>query len=198
MIKFREKFFSYEENLALDKLLDQRLFSFLNKFNSSLPLFDKYDLMKIFVKGGTILVNKSGIRVNTKEYIMDSLLTSMIPSKMPFFGKKLQRKDLNNFCLEKCFKDLGYIEGFDYTVKNNSTSSVNLYLSEGHLIICSGLVGRSLKKFEEKILKNYKFVVTDIKGSVTLYTYVVETIKGLENLVRDIVNLNIKPNIYSR
>ena len=179
----------------------EKTFSSLKR-DSSLPLFDKYDMIKILGKGG-IIVKRSGFKKNVGDYIMDSIseaighLGNVGRVMSTPRGINLPRKSLNNIYLEKCFKELGFIEGLDYTVKNN-LSALNLYLHEGYLILCSALNGSHLNKFKDRILRNYKLITTEIKGSATLYTYMIVSRKELESLLRDIVNLNIKPNIYSR
>ena len=170
--------------------------------SSSLPVFDKYDMMKILGKGGLIIKGK-GFKTNPGDYIMDSISEAV--SHLGNVGRVLStprgiglpRKTLNNIYLEKCFKDMGFRENFDYTVKKNS-SPLNLYLHEGYLILCSGLNKSNHNKLKKNILDRYNFIKTEIKGSVTLYTYMVESKTKLDNLLRDIINLNIKPNIYSR
>ena len=158
--------------------------------------------MKILGKGG-IIITKSGFKTNPGDYILDSLseavshIGNVNKVRLAPRGVSLQRKNLNNIYLERCFKDMGFRENLDYTVKKNS-NNLNLYLHEGYLFLCSGLKGSLLKKFKEKLLNNYKFIKTEIKGSVTLYTYLVESKNELDKLLRDIINLNIKPNIYSR
>ena len=171
-------------------------------FSSSLPTFDKYDIIKILGKGG-IIINKNGFKTSPSDYLMDSLSEAV-----SHFGKagkimtatrdtRLQRQILNNLFLEKTLKELGYKENLNYTVKRNN-SPLNMYLHEGYLIICSGLVGKNKQRFEKEVVDGYKLVTTEIKGKVTLYTYLVKSKLELDLLLRDLINLNIKPNIYTK
>ena len=169
---------------------------------SSLPTFDKYDMMKILGKGGMI-IKKGGFKTNPGDYLMDSLSEAV--SHLGKVGKiriatrdtKLQRQILNNLFLEKTLKELGYRENINYTIKRNN-SPLNLYLHEGYLIICSGLTGRNKQRFETKVVKEYRLVITEIKGKAILYTYMIKSKTELDLLLRDIINLNIKPNIYTK
>lgn len=169
---------------------------------SSLPTFDKYDMMKILGKGG-IIVKKGGFKTNPGDYFMDSLSEAIT-----HFGKvtkirtatrdtKLQRQVLNNIFLEKTLKELGYKENINYTIKKNN-SPFNMYLHEGYLIICSGLTGKNKQRFEKEIVKEYKIVTTEVKGKIILYTYMIKSKAELDLLLRDLIKLNIKPNIYTK
>jgi hypothetical protein len=196
-INVLDKEANLEEMVSKDK---EKTFSILSK-NSSLPTFDKYDMIKILGKGGTI-IKAGGFKTKAGDYIMDSLSAALLHAKdvnkaeargvSPF-----KRKELGNHYLEKAFKDLGFKEGKDYTVGKN-TGPFNMYLHEGYLIICSGLNGSLFRKFDSKILRNYKFSITTVNKNATLYSYKIGSNSDLDQLLRDIVNLNIKPNIYTR
>ena len=73
-----------------------------------------------------------------------------------------------------------------------------MYLHEGYLIICSGLTGKDKQRFEKDIVNEYKMIITEVKGKVILYTYMVKSKLELDLLLRDLINLNIKPNIYTK
>ena len=73
-----------------------------------------------------------------------------------------------------------------------------MYLHEGYLIICSGLVGKNKQRFEKEVVDGYKLVTTEIKGKVTLYTYLVKSKLELDLLLRDLINLNIKPKLFNK
>lgn len=191
--------------LDKDSEFNEDQFSSENKektFSSSLPIFDKYDIIKILGKGG-IIINKNGFKTSPSDYLMDSLSEAV--SHFSKVGKiksatrdvKLKRQILNNIFLEKTLKELGYRENLNYTIKRNN-SPLNMYLHEGYLIICSGLTGRNKQRFEKEVVKEYKLVTTEVKGKVTLYTYMIKSKIELDLLLRDIINLNIKPNIYTK
>ncbi len=191
-----------KENKIIEETISSEEKTFSSVIKSSLPLFDKYDILKIISTGGTVFI-KSGFKKNYKDYILDSLVEGIsifsdkISAKITPWGIKVKRKSLNNFYLERCFQDLGFKEGRDYSVKKNS-SQLNIYLYEGYFIMCSNLTGQKLNKLTETIINKYKFIKTDVKGSVTLYTYLVESKASLDRLIRDLINLNIKPNIYTK
>lgn len=195
-INILDKDANLEEALSKDK---EKAFSLLS--NSSLPVFDKYDIIKILGKGGNI-VKASGFKTKASDYIMDSLSAALSHAgnvaKSNSKGiSRFKRKELGNHYLEKAFKDLGFREGEDYTVGKNK-GSFNIYLHEGYLIICSGLIGNLFRKFDSKILRNYKFSITTVNKNIILYSYEIGSNSELDQLLRDIINLNIKPNIYTR
>ena len=172
------------------------------KIFSSLPTFDKYDLMKILGKGG-VIINKKGFKTSPSDYLLDSLseaishLGNVGKIKVATRDTRLQRKTLNNIFLEKTFKELGYRENLNYTIKRNN-SPLNMYLYEGYLIICSGLTGKNKQRFEKDVVNKYKMIITEVKGKVILYTYMIKSKIELDLLLRDLINLNIKPNIYTK
>ena len=111
-------------------------------------------------------------------------------------GFRVKREALTNAYLERIFKDLRLTEGVDYTIKKNN-NPINLYVHEGYLFICTALNKRD-ESFMKKIAEKFKLVVTTVKGSATIYTYAFTSGQDLERLLREIVKLSVKPNIYTR
>lgn len=189
---------------VLDGDLDLSKLSEVKMFSSSLPMFDKYDILKILGKGGTIFGQYEGIgRIKSgSEYLMDSLSESLthlgkrsLSMNSPR-GFRVKRKILTNAYLERAFKDLGLMEGFDYTVKKND-NPLNLYIHEGYLFICSALTGKN-EVLMKKIAEKFKLVITNVKGRATIFTYIITSGQDLERLLREIIKLSVKPNIYTR
>lgn len=190
---------SIEVDTILSKETEKTFSSILSR-DSSLSLFDKYDLIKILGKGGTI-VNSRGFK-KPKDYVMDSLAGALShigdtikTSNMPL-GARTRRGSFNNLYLEKAIRDLGYRENIDYTVGKNRVD-LNIYLHQGYLIMCSALSYKEKKIFED-ILRRYKITITNIKGQAVIYTYIMKSRDELNQLLRDLIGSKLKPNIYTK
>lgn len=198
-LKTRINVLDSEVNLEEKPMESEKTFS-----KSSLPVFDKYDIMKILGKGGTIFGRYGGIgRIKDgDEFITDILSESLSHlgkrslSMNTLRGLRTKREALTNAYLERMFKDLGMMEGIDYTVKKNN-NPLNLYIYEGYLFICTSLNKRD-EVAMKKIADKFKLVVTNVKGSATIFTYAFNSGQELERLLREIIKLSVKPNIYTR
>ncbi len=188
-----------DEGIDFEKNLkkDEKNFSLSS---SSLPLFDRYDLIKILGKGGTI-ITKSGFKTDLGDYATDILMEAIshinnVSRIVNLPSMPTERKSFSNKYLEKSFKDLRFKEGFDYTVGKNK-GDFNIYLHQGYLFICSALPNKLEIKFDGMI-KKYKVTVTNVKNQAKIYTYVMKSREDLNSLLRDIIKLGIKPNIYTK
>ena len=191
-----------DDKATIEKNLksEEKTFSLLRK-ESSLPSFDKYDMMKILGTGGTI-VTKSGFKTSLGDYAMDIIMAAIsragdnVKSSRTPFGVKVERRVFGNAYLEEALQKMRYRENLDYTVGKNN-SSFNLYLNQGHLFICSALGGRDERKLEN-IVEKYGLIKTIVKNQATIYSYKMVSRDELNLLLRDLMNLSLKPNIYTK
>lgn len=182
------------------KINKEKIFS-----KSSLPLFDKYDLIKIFGKGGIISI-LSGPKGSLTTFILESLKESAnllyrsygsTSKELKVLGFQTKRSDLDNKYLEKCLKNLGYHNGFNYTIGEDS-SALNLMLLHGELLICfnkNSSISKNLSNFQEKFGAAVK---TEISKKAILYKVSITSETELKKILTFIINQGIKPNIYTR
>lgn len=169
---------------------------------SSLPSFDRYDMMRILGKGGSIVVS-SGFKSDFGGVLFDMIqegLKSVTETAMVLnlpAGVKTSRKSFNNAYLEKSMHELLFREGRDYTVGKNDTD-FNMYLHQGYLIIAAELSGREMRDFSA-LTKKYKMTITTVKGATAeVFTYIMQSREELNQLLREIIRIGIKPNIYTK
>lgn len=170
-------------------------------------ILDKYDLMKIFGGGGLISGVKFLTSKNKVRFFFDILTHSLnnttglilkrLGSSIKIPGFQLKREDLNNYHLKKAMTELNFIEGFDYTV-GEENSPLNIMLIGGNLIIGiekSQRNNNAIEKIEENLNNVIKTVVS---RKVIIYNFPIDSKAGLENSIRVIMKLGLKPNIYTK
>lgn len=189
-------------------LVDNKISSDSEKekqFSSSLPLLDKYDLIKIF--GNATIKSipkfqdspKLGVSSIITGVITDSFelqrnsVKSTILSKLGIGSK---RRDLNNKYLEKCLKRLGYIENINYTV-GDLGSPLNIYLLNGIFMICVKINTTESNKIEQlnKLLSLNK---TEFPGKAYLYVYPIKSELEFNTLLKKLFSFDIVPNLYTK
>ena len=183
----------YNEDIKLSKP-EIKLYS-----SGSLPLFDKYAWIKILSKGGLVLFKGN----KTPKEIMFSIFSeiaepawkTVLLKNLPVKYLKPSRKDLNNHFLEKALKDLGG----NYTISRDvNDDGVNLYIISGILFICISKGNSNKKKLESILDGESNIIKSSLKEQVILWKYSIDSESGLKSILKKIINLNIKPNIYTR
>lgn len=178
------------------------------KFNEdektySVSSINKYDLIKILSKGAS-----SGINFAYRLNIADATTAVLgaIIEGIRHLGKNEINKiagnsgqkiaDLNNVFLESELNKLHYVEGFSYTVGNDS-KKLNMSLNSGIFVITA--VKDLEKELDKKIWKTFPGKVNKSKISgINVYTYAVRSLSEFEMLLNKVMSIesDVKPNIF--
>jgi hypothetical protein len=111
-------------------------------------------------------------------------------------GVSRKRGEYNNLFLERALKNLHYVEGFNYTT-GNDPAEVNISLVSGIFIISSTLSHQ--KEIDAKLWKSLKRKIHKSNtGKIIVYTYALNDLREFDMILKKIMLLKIKPNIFDK
>lgn len=167
----------------------------------SLKLLDKYDLVKIFIKSGSMTLDSSLRNLNDSvvRFILN-LVTSSLDKlsgteRANVLGLPTKRKDFNNDYLESSLNRMRYVEGIHYSI-GDKNPEISLYLSEGVLMICVDNRSKRLSKVVD--LMNHNKASINNLGKVTMITYTMVSRRDLDNILLNLIKIFGKINIHTR
>lgn len=172
-------------------LLNNDISEEVSKSFSEVPALDKVELANIFGKGLLKIVTKttptkSGVLI---EMIAEGL-RKLKTSERASMGLKSPIGDYGNKFLETTLLKLDRSKG-KWTIGENSRD-LNMYLCGGVLIVCTTKGSK-----EDNMIKGIpELVQAESRNSASLFTYRMKSPGDLELVIKKIIGLGIKPNIY--
>lgn len=167
----------------------------LNKLSIS-----KYEIMKLLSKGigkglKSVTLNRKQAAGNIMQAIVSEGLAKFGQSELKSLGLYSNRAgDLDNGFLEKLLKKLRYIEGFNYT-KGEETSELNISLVSGVFVITATKEHES--DIDDKVYNHLKAKFNKSSaGNVVIYSHAVNNIQEFEMILKKVMSIKGKPNLY--
>lgn len=169
----------------------------------STKLFNKYDLMKIL--GGYSLPGLVTSPSSLRSSISGSLLMTLKGSLEKLGYDELSkikdistpRKGFGNRYLEDVLNKLHYVENYDYTVGDIGTD-LNMSLFSGVFLITIPKSNENVKKIDNNLWKKLNNINRSDTGKVIVYSYVMNTKNEFEYLIKKLMSLDLKPNIFEK
>lgn len=171
----------------------------------STKLINKYDLIRI-IGGDTIPGFLSSARFGLKESISGSIMETLLGSLSKLshdelvkdFNIPMSRTFFNNRYLESRLKDLHFIENFNYTV-GDTKNDLNISLFSGiFMISISKKEKEEIKKIDKEIWKKVNSINRSDTGQVIVYTYFMKTRNEFDYILKQLMSLGFKPNIFEK
>lgn len=112
-------------------------------------------------------------------------------------GMSMPREAYNNEFLKDLLKKLHYVESIHYSVGKKNVNA-NISMISGRLVI-TVLKGEDQKKLDKDLWSHYKTQMTRTdtgKNNVIIYSYLINSKKELENIIRKMMSIDIMFNVF--
>jgi hypothetical protein len=162
--------------------------------------FNNYDILKMLTtgiaKGISSARSLPNMLCNTVQEIVIEGILKLRDNELTSLGISRKRGEYNNLFLERALKNLHYVEGFNYTT-GNDPAEVNISLVSGIFIVSYTLSHQ--KEIDAKLWKPLKQKIHKSNtGKVVVYTYALNDLREFDMILKKIMLLKVKPNIFDK
>lgn len=166
----------------------------------SVKYFNNNDILKILstgiIKGISSSSSLPNMISNTVQKVVIEGILKLRDNELTSLGVSRKRGEYNNLFLERALKNLHYIEGFNYTV-GNEPAEVNISLVSGIFVISS--TSNHQKEIDTKLWKSLKQKIHKSNtGKVVVYTYALNDLREFDMILKKLMLLKVKPNIFDK
>ena len=167
----------------------------------SVPGFDirKHELMKMLLTGISKGIGNSfrlgnNMIVQAVQGAVKGGLEELTSGDLQKLGLPLTRGEYTNAYLKEALKRLHYVEGFNYTI-GEETSEANMSLVSGVLIV--SVIKKESGDIDKKVWKALKAKIRrSDTGRVIVYTYAMKDKSEFDLVLKKLMSVKTKFNIY--
>ena len=163
--------------------------------------FRKQDIMKMLLTGisrglGSALRGGGSALVGSVQGIIVQGIDSLGNREAQQLGLPMNRGDYNNEFLKTTLGRLHYVDGFNYTTSEEKAEA-NMSLVSGVLIV--SVISEKSGDFDKQLWKNLKTKVRrSDTGKVIVYTYALKDTREFELVLKKLMSIRTKINIYDK
>ena len=183
--------------MELSKVLNTKI----NLLDNSIGGCRKQDIMKMLLTGisrglGSALRGGGSALVGSVQGIIVQGIDSLGNREAQQLGLPMNRGDYNNEFLKTTLGRLHYVDGFNYTTSEEKAEA-NMSLVSGVLIV--SVISEKSGDFDKQLWKNLKTKVRrSDTGKVIVYTYALKDTREFELVLKKLMSIRTKINIYDK